>query len=259
ENSTRTRTTFELAAKQLSADVINMDVAHSSRSKGEDDLDTLYTLQAMGADIFAIRHPVNGAAERFAKHAADNVAIIKAGDGSHAHPTQGLLDVFTIRRHRPDFDKLRIAIVGDIRHSRVAHSTIRALQTLGTHDIRVVGPESFLPEDPAALGVAATIDTAAGLADADIVMCLRIQRERIPGDALAGVDDYHNNYGLIPTNLAHAQPDALVMHPGPINRGVEITADVAYGKQSLILEQVRNGIAIRMAVMAMIAGNRQAG
>lgn len=258
ENSTRTRTTFELAAKQLSADVINMDVAHSSRSKGEDDLDTLYTLQAMGADIFAIRHPENGAAERFARHAADNVAIINAGDGSHAHPTQGLLDVFTIRRHRPNFENLSIAIVGDIRHSRVAHSTIRALQTLGTTDIRIVGPEAFLGNDAQMLGVTGTTDIAAGLADADIVIGLRIQRERIEGDALADVADYHHGYGLIPANLAHAKPDALIMHPGPINRGVEITAEVAYGKQSLILEQVRNGIAIRMAVMAMIAGNRQA-
>lgn len=255
ENSTRTRTTFELAAKQLSADVINMDVAHSSKSKGEDDLDTLYTLQAMGADIFAIRHPEDGAAERFARHANAGVAIINAGDGCHAHPTQGLLDVFTIRRHRADFDNLSVAIVGDVRHSRVAHSTIHALQTLGTPDIRVVGPQAFLPDNPAALGVIATTDTAAGLADADVVMGLRIQRERIPGDALAGVDDYHYNYGLIAANLAYARPDALIMHPGPINRGVEITADVAYGRQSLILEQVRNGIAIRMAVMALIAGN----
>lgn len=259
ENSTRTRTTFELAAKQLSADVINMDMAHSSRTKGEDDLDTLYTLQAMGADIFAIRHPENGAAERFAAHAADHVAIINAGDGSHAHPTQGLLDVFTIRRHRPDFENLSVAIVGDIRHSRVAHSAIRALQTLGTTDIRIIGPQTFLGDDAQALNVTASTNMREGVADADIVMGLRIQRERIEGDALANVDDYHHNYGLVPANLAHAKPDALIMHPGPINRGVEITAEVAYGKQSLILEQVRNGIAIRMAVMAMIAGNRQAG
>lgn len=257
ENSTRTRTTFELAAKQLSADVINMDIAHSSRSKGEDDLDTLYTLQAMGADIFAIRHPDNGAVEHLARHAAPHVAIINAGDGSHAHPTQGLLDVFTIRRHRPDFENLRVAIVGDIRHSRVAHSTIGALRTLGTTDIRIIGPDTFLPDAPIAPNVQATTDITAGLADADIVMGLRIQRERIPGDALAGVDDYHHNYGLIPKNLAHAKADALIMHPGPINRGVEITAAVAYGSQSVILEQVRNGIAIRMAVMAMIVGNRQ--
>ncbi|ROO25253.1 aspartate carbamoyltransferase [Salinisphaera orenii MK-B5] len=257
ENSTRTRTTFELAAKRLSADVINMDVAHSSRAKGEDDLDTLFTLQAMGGSIFAIRHPENGAAARFAAHAADDVAIINAGDGSHAHPTQALLDVFTIRRHRPDFANLAVAIVGDVRHSRVAHSTIQALRTLGTRDIRVVGPERFLPPDPAALGVTAGTDCAALLRDADVVMGLRIQRERIDGDALEGVSDYHHRFGLTPANLAHARPDALVMHPGPINRGVEIDADVAYGRQSVILEQVRNGIAVRMAVMAIIAGNRQ--
>ncbi|MBO9471443.1 aspartate carbamoyltransferase catalytic subunit [Endozoicomonas sp. G2_2] len=258
ENSTRTRTTFELAAKRLSADVINMDVAHSSRSKGEDDLDTLYTLQAMGADIFAIRHPENGAAARFAAHAAENVAIINAGDGSHAHPTQALLDVFTIRRHRPDFTKLSVTIVGDVSHSRVAHSTIHALRTLGTTDIRVVGPRRFLPDNADALGVTATGDIAEGLDGADVVMGLRIQRERIAGDALEGVADYHERFGLTVNNLAHAKTDALVMHPGPINRGVEINADIAYCNQSVILEQVRNGIAVRMAVMAIIAGNSNA-
>ncbi|GAB3670439.1 aspartate carbamoyltransferase catalytic subunit [Salinisphaera aquimarina] len=256
ENSTRTRTTFELAAKRLSADVINMDVAHSSKSKGEDDLDTLFTLEAMGADIFAIRHPENGAAARFAANAAPHVSIINAGDGSHAHPTQGLLDVFTIRRHRPDFEKLTVAIVGDVRHSRVAHSTIHALKTLGTTDIRVVGPERFLPDNAQHLGVSITDDVSAGLDGADVVMGLRIQRERIEGDALAGVADYHSRFGLNAPNLAHAKDDALVMHPGPINRGVEINADIAYGDQSVILEQVRNGIAVRMAVMALIAGNR---
>lgn len=258
ENSTRTRTTFELAAKRLSADVVNIDVAHSSRAKGEDDLDTLYTLQAMGGDVFAIRHPENGAAARFAAHAGENVAIINAGDGSHAHPTQALLDVFTIRRHRPDFEQLSVAIVGDVRHSRVAHSTIHALRTLGTTDIRVVGPSRFLPENPAALGVHAGQDMHTALADADVIMGLRIQRERIAGDALEGVANYHARFGLTAANLAHARPDALVMHPGPINRGVEIDADTAYGSQSVILEQVRNGIAVRMAVMAIIAGNRNA-
>jgi len=258
ENSTRTRTTFELAAKRLSADVINLDMAHSSRSKGENDLDTLYTLQAMGGDIFVIRHPENGAAAHFATHAADNVAIINAGDGSHEHPTQALLDVFTIRRHRPDFASLSVAIVGDVRHSRVAHSSIHALRTLGTRDIRVIGPARFLPEDADTLGVAASNDISHGLRGADVVMGLRIQRERIDGDALEGVADYHERFGLTAANLAHAKPHALVMHPGPINRGVEIDADIAYGSQSVILDQVRNGIAVRMAVMAIIAGNRNA-
>lgn len=253
ENSTRTRTTFELAAKRLSADVINMDVSTSSRSKGEDDLDTLFTLQAMGADIFVIRHPENGATARFASHVDPQVALINAGDGSHAHPTQALLDVFTIRRHRPDFENLSVAIVGDIEHSRVARSNIHALKTLGTTDIRVVGPECFLPSDANTLGVSATTDIARGLAGADIVMGLRIQRERIAGDALSDVERYHKHFGLTTANLAHAAPRALIMHPGPINRGVEITEDVAYSEQSLILEQVRNGIGIRMAVMAMIA------
>ncbi|MAS08499.1 aspartate carbamoyltransferase catalytic subunit [Salinisphaera sp.] len=258
ENSTRTRTTFELAAKRLSADVINMDVATSSRTKGEDDLDTLFTLQAMGADVFVIRHPDNGAAARFAANAAPGVAIINAGDGSNAHPTQALLDVFTIRRHRPDFANLSVAIVGDIAHSRVAHSTIHALKTLGATDIRLVGPAAFLPADPSALGVTATTDIAAGLADCDIVMGLRIQRERIAGDVIGDIADYHRDFGLTEANLAHARPDALIMHPGPINRGVEITPEVAYSRQSLILEQVTNGIGIRMAVMAMIAGHRGA-
>src|SRR5699024_5613588 len=194
------------------------------------DLDTLYTLQAMGADIFAIRHPDNGAAERFARNAAADVAIISAGDRSNAHPTQGLRDVFTIRRHRPDFANLRIAIVGDIRSSRVAHSPLHAVQALGTRYICVIGPQPFLPEDPDALAVHVTTDIVAGLAEADIVMGLRIQRERIAGDALAGIADYHRDYGLHPANLAHARPDALVMHPGPIHRGVAITAEVAYGR-----------------------------
>lgn len=254
ENSTRTRTTFELAAQRLSADVVNLDVSTSSRSKGEHDLDTLYTLQAMGATVFCVRHPENGAASFFAQHVDPGVAVINAGDGTNAHPTQALLDVYTIRAHRPDFHNLAVAIVGDVRHSRVAGSTIAALRTLGTSDIRAVGPTEFLPTDTEELGVTATTDLAKGLDGADIVMGLRIQRERIEGSVIDNVADYHWQYGLTAANLAHAKPGAKVMHPGPINRAVEIDAEVAYGPNSLILEQVKNGIAVRMAVMALIRG-----
>lgn len=257
EASTRTRTTFELAAKRLSADVLNMQVEHSSKSKGEDDLDTLFTLQAMGADVFVIRHPENGAAAHFAAHVAPRVAVLNAGDGSHAHPTQALLDMLTIRRHKPDFQSLTVTIVGDVRHSRVAHSDICALQTLGAREIRVVAPPPLLPDDPGALGVRACSSLAEGLDGADVVIALRIQHERMRDALDITPEAYRREFGLIEGNLASLPEDALIMHPGPINRGVEIDPDIAYGPRSVILEQVRNGIAVRMAVMAMIAGRRQ--
>lgn len=257
EPSTRTRTTFELAAKRLSADVLNLQLESSSKSKGEDDLDTLFTLQAMGADVFVVRHPDNGAAERFAGHVDPHVAILNAGDGSNAHPTQALLDAFTIRRHKQDFAGLRVAIVGDVRHSRVAHSNIHALRTLGVTDIRVVAPEALMIQDPESLGVRPCHELAAGIDGADVVMGLRLQRERMHHERLPSVDEYHRRYGLTRETLAGLKSDALVMHPGPINRGIEIDPDIAYGPQSVVLEQVRNGIAVRMAVMAMIVGNRR--
>lgn len=256
EPSTRTRNTFELAAKRLSADVLNFQSEHSSRTKGEHDLDTLYTLQAMGADIFVIRHPDNGAARNFAAQVAPGVAVLNAGDGSHAHPTQALLDMLTIRRHKPDMANLSVAIVGDVRHSRVAHSDIQALQTLGVTDIRVVAPPALLPETPESLGVHICPQLAEGLAGADVVMGLRIQHERMDDNLVPSVETYHRDYGLTPSNIENLAEDALIMHPGPINRGVEIDPEVAYGPQSVILEQVRNGIAVRMAVMAMVAGTR---
>lgn len=260
ENSTRTRTTFELAAQRLSADVVNFDVGTSSRAKGEDDLDTLYTLQAMGATIFCVRHPKNGAAGLFARQVNEGVAVINAGDGTNAHPTQALLDVYTIRQHRPGFAGLKVALVGDVQHSRVARSTIAALQALGTRDIHAVGPAGFLPLDADELGVTSHIDLANGIAGADIIMALRIQRERIDGTAnltaIKDVADYRHHYGLTSKNLANAKPGVKIMHPGPINRDVEIDTEIAYGPNSLILEQVKNGIAIRMAVMALIAGGR---
>ena len=257
EPSTRTRTTFELAAKRLSADVLNFQMESSSKIKGEDDLDTLYTLQAMQVDMFVIRHRENGAAAYFARHAAPHVSILNAGDGSNAHPTQALLDAFTIRRHKPDFARLKVAIVGDVLHSRVAHSNIHCLKALGVTDIRIVAPPALMLENPRALGVTPHHDLATGLKDADVVMTLRLQHERMHERKIESLERYRANYGLTRDSLAPAAPDAIIMHPGPINRGVEIDDDVAYGPHSVILEQVSNGIAVRMAVMAMIIRNRE--
>lgn len=256
EASTRTRTTFELAAKRLSADVLNIQVEHSSKTKGEHDLDTLFTLQAMGADVFVVRHPDNGAAAGFAEQVAPGVAVLNAGDGSHAHPTQALLDMLTIRRHKPDFTDLTVAIVGDVRHSRVAHSDIDALRALGARDIRVIAPPPLMPADPESFGVRTHDRLAEGLAGVDVVIALRIQHERMQRTLDITPEDYRRDFGLTAENLRALPADALIMHPGPINRGVEIDADIAYGPRSVILEQVRNGIAVRMAVMAMIAGGR---
>ncbi len=257
EPSTRTRTTFELAAKRLSADVLNLQMESSSKSKGETDLDTLLTLQAMGVDVFVIRHPDKGATAGFAAEVGNEVAILNAGDGANAHPTQALLDAFTIQRHKADFGNLSIAIVGDVLHSRVAHSNIHALKTLGVPDIRIVAPEALMMEAPEQLGATPYYDLASGLKDVDVVMGLRLQHERMHEKKINDLPAYHRDFGLTRDNMRLLKPDAIVMHPGPINRGVEIDSEVAYGERSVILEQVRNGIAVRMAVMAMIAGNRQ--
>ena len=254
ENSTRTRTTFELAATRLSADVINLQVSASSTAKGETLLDTLKTLEAMQADMFVIRHEASGAAHFFAEHAAPEVAILNAGDGRHAHPTQALLDAFTIRRHKPDFAGLSIAIVGDIVHSRVARSNIHCLRTLGCTDLRLVGPPTLIPAGIAELGVRVEHDLMRGLEGVDVIILLRLQKERMVGAFLPSLGEFHRDYGLTRERLARLKPDLLVMHPGPINRGVEIEGEVAYGSQSLILEQVKNGVAVRMAVMAEILG-----
>ena len=254
EPSTRTRTTFELAAKRLSADVINLQVNASSATKGETLLDTLKTLEAMQVDMFVVRHESSGAAHFFAQHAAPGVAILNAGDGRHAHPTQALLDMFTIRRHRPDFSQLRIAIVGDALHSRVARSDIHALRTLGAGAIRVVAPRPLVPAGIEQLGVTVFNDLDAGLEGCDVVILLRLQTERMVGAFLPSTGEFHRDFGLTRERLARLKPDVLVMHPGPINRGVEIEGDVAYGERSLILEQVQHGIAVRMAVMATILG-----
>lgn len=251
EASTRTRTTFELAAKRLSADVLNINLPDSSSVKGESLLDTLRNLEAMHVDMFVVRHAESGAAHFFAQHAAPHVAVINAGDGSHAHPTQAMLDAFTIRRHKGTFNNLRVAIVGDILHSRVARSQIHALNTLGTAELRVVAPETLMPEHVESLGVHPYHDLRDGLRDVDVVIMLRLQRERMQGAHLPSEREYYHLYGLTEEKLAYAAPDAIVLHPGPINRGVEMSSEVADGPRSVILEQVTNGIAVRMAVMSM--------
>jgi len=255
ENSTRTRMTFEIAAKRLSADVINLDIAKSSASKGESLLDTIANLSAMHADMFVVRHSESGAPYLIAQHCAPHVHVVNAGDGRHAHPTQGLLDMYTIRHFKKDFTQLSVAIVGDIVHSRVARSDIHALTTLGVPDIRAVGPKTLVPGDLKGMGVRVCHDMAEGIRGADVVIMLRLQNERMSGAMLPSAGEFFKNYGLTDDKLALAKPDAIVMHPGPINRGVEIDSAVADGAHSVILPQVTFGIAVRMAVMSIIAGN----
>jgi aspartate carbamoyltransferase catalytic subunit len=251
EPSTRTRTSFVLAAKRLGADNVNFDLSRSSTSKGESLLDTLHTLEAMGLDALVVRHNENGMPAYLAQHARSDVAVINAGDGTHAHPTQGLLDALTIRQRRTDFEDLRIVICGDIRHSRVAHSDVQALRTLGSRDIRLCAPRAMLPESLQAFpGCAATEDFDGALADADVVIMLRIQKERMADAQFPDAADYHAHYGLDARRLALAKPDCQVLHPGPINRGIEISPAVADGPQSRILDQVANGVVTRMAVLA---------
>ncbi|MGH8541265.1 MAG: aspartate carbamoyltransferase catalytic subunit [Stenotrophobium sp.] len=254
EASTRTRTTFELAAQRLSADVVNLQMAASSTSKGETLLDTLKTLEAMQADMFVIRHDSSGAAHFFAQHAAPGVAILNAGDGRHAHPTQGLLDMFTIRRAKGDLRKLTVAVVGDVLHSRVARSDLHALRTLGAKEIRVVAPPTLIPAGIEQMGAKVFHSLEAGLNGADVVILLRLQKERMLGAFLPSLSEFHRDFGLTSERMKRLKPDAVIMHPGPINRGVEIAGDIAYGERSLILQQVSHGIAVRMAVMAMILG-----
>jgi aspartate carbamoyltransferase catalytic subunit len=255
EPSTRTRTTFEIAAKRLSADVINLAIASSSHTKGETLLDTVDNLSAMHADMFIVRHNSSGAAHLIARHVASHVHVINAGDGRHAHPTQGLLDIYTIRHYKSDFTRLAVAIVGDVLHSRVARSLIHALTTLGTPDVRVVGPKTLIPAGVERLGVRVFHDMKEGLRDCDVVMMLRLQNERMKGPLLPSAQEFFKSYGLTPQKLALAKPDAIVMHPGPMNRGVEIDSAVADGPHSVILPQVTFGIAVRMAVMSIVAGN----
>ncbi|WP_251369658.1 aspartate carbamoyltransferase catalytic subunit [Polynucleobacter sp. MG-5-Ahmo-C2] len=255
ENSTRTRTTFEIAAKRLSADVINLDISTSSTAKGESLLDTIDNLVAMQADIFVVRHSVSKAPIEIANHVPPHVHVVNAGDGSNQHPTQGLLDMYTMRHFKQNFKGLKVAIVGDIVHSRVAKSNIHALTTLGCEDIRAIGPESLLPSDIDMLGVKVFHSMEEGLKDVDVVMTLRIQKERMEAGQVPEGDAFFKQYGLNPARLALAKSDAIVMHPGPMNRGVEIDTVVADGPQSVILNQVTFGIAVRMAVMSIVAAN----
>jgi len=255
EPSTRTLTTFEIAEKRLSADVLNLNISTSATKKGESLLDTLWNLESMQADMFVIRHAESGAAHFFARHVAPHVHVMNAGDGQHAHPTQAMLDMFTIRKLKGDIFDLKVAIVGDILHSRVARSQIQALSMLEAREIRVIGPKTLIPPFPEALGVHVYHDMKSGLEDVDVVIMLRLQSERMKGALLPSEKEYFNLYGLTEQRLSFAKPDAIVMHPGPINRGVEIDSAVADGAQSVILQQVTYGIAVRMAVMAIIMSN----
>ncbi len=258
ENSTRTRATFELAAKRLSADVLNLDIQTSSTAKGETLLDTLQNLEAMQADAFVVRHSDSGAAHFIASQVTPEVAIINAGDGRHAHPTQAMLDMLTIRRHKGAFENLRVAIVGDILHSRVARSQILALNTLGAAEVRVIAPRTLLPVAVEGLGCRVFERLQEGLRDVDVVIALRLQKERMDGALLPSENEFYRHYGLTQDSLAWAHPEAIVMHPGPINRGVEIESAVADGPRSVILDQVTNGIAVRMAVLSMaVSGQLQ--
>jgi aspartate carbamoyltransferase catalytic subunit len=251
ENSTRTRATFELAATRLSADILNMNIATSATSKGESLLDTIRNLEAMQIDMFVVRHALSGAAHFIAQHTAPHISVINAGDGQHEHPTQAMLDMFTIRRVRQQFTGLRVAIVGDILHSRVARSQIHALNILGAEEVRVIAPKTLLPVDVESFGVSVYHDLTVGLKNVDVIIMLRLQKERMSSALLPSESEYFKCFGLSADKLSIANKDAIVMHPGPINRGVEIASAVADGPQSVILQQVSNGIAVRMAVMSM--------
>ena len=252
EPSTRTRNTFEIAAKRTSAKTINVDLANSATKKNETLMDTMQTLKAMQIDMFVIRHQQNGLPHRVAEN-IEGVSILNAGDGINAHPTQALLDMLTIRQHKKSFDSLSVAIVGDIRHSRVARSGIQAMKTLGTTDIRLIAPETlhYKEETP---GLERYASLEQGIEGADVIMSLRLQKERMIAADIPDEQTYFDGFGLTSENLKLAKPDAIVMHPGPVNRGIELSSEVADGSQSVILQQVTNGIAVRMAVMEILAG-----
>ena len=256
EPSTRTRSSFQLAAKRLGADTLNFNVATSSSSKGETAMDTMRNLEAMGVDCFVVRHAENGAVAALAAGARPHTRFINAGDGRSNHPTQGLLDMLTLRQRKgADFSRLKVLIAGDVKHSRVARSDLHALRALGAGEIRVCGPASLLPDDDTLRGCLATQDFDAALDGVDVVMMLRLQRERMEEGLVPSLEQYFRDYGLTPERLRRAKSDVIVMHPGPMNRGVEISDAVADGPQSVILDQVSNGVAVRMAVMrALLAG-----
>ena len=255
EPSTRTKTTFELASKKLSADFINIDIANSSTLKGESIIDMIKTLEAMSCDMFVVRHSISGTPHFIAKEVGEKISVINAGDGIHAHPTQAMLDMFTIRKYKNKFEGLSVAIVGDILHSRVAKSLITSLTTLNVKNINVIGPKILMPENLDTLKVNYHENLETGISKCDVVIMLRLQKERMH-EALISTDDYYQNYGLTKMKLQSAAKDVIVMHPGPINRGIEIDSEVADGKNSVILDQVTSGISIRMAIMTLIIKNR---
>ena len=253
EASTRTRASFDLAGKRLGADVLNLDVNTSSRKKGESILDTIYTLEAMQVDIMVVRDASAGVPAYIARHVSDHVSILNAGEAEVSHPTQGLLDLLTIRQHKGGFADLVVTIVGDIRHSRVARSAAQGLATLGVGELRLVSPPAMAPVAGSFPIGTVTDSLDAGLRDADVVMALRIQRERIGNlDGIPGIDEYYARYGISGERLQLAKPDAIVMHPGPMNRGIEIEGAVADSPRSVITRQVTNGVAVRMAVLERV-------
>ena len=254
EPSTRTRVSFELAAKRLGAQVVNLEVQLSSRVKGESMLDTVYTLEALHVDVMVIRDAEAGVPQLVAQHVRSHVSVLSAGEAHVAHPTQGLLDALTVRQRKGRFEPLSIAIVGDVRHSRVARSAYHVFKALDTGEIRIVAPPAFMPESDEFQGCVRHTTLAKGLKDVDVIMMLRIQRERMSQAALPDADRYFAKYGLTPERLALAKPDAIVMHPQPMNRGTEIASDVADGPQSVIRTQVSNGVAVRMAVLLEVRG-----
>lgn len=258
EPSTRTRVSFELAAQRLGADVVNLDMQSSSRVKGETVLDTIYTLQAMHANILVMRDAEPGLPAYVAGHVAPHVSILNAGEAHLSHPTQGLLDALTVRQVKGDFGKLRILIAGDISHSRVARSAWQAFTTLGVRELRIAAPRELMPQQSEFAGAHRYEDLDEAIRDVDVIMTLRIQRERMHDTGIPDEASYHRSFGITAARLALARPDAIVMHPGPMNRDVEIASEVADGSQSVIQRQVANGVAVRMAVLATIARNVQA-
>lgn len=255
EPSTRTRSSFQLAATRLGADVVDFNAATSSARKGESDVDTLHTLEAMGVHAFVVRHAIDGAVAELAGAASAGTALVNAGDGRNAHPTQGLLDMLTLRQAKgDDFAGLKVLVVGDVRHSRVARSNLHALRTLGAGEIRVCAPPALLPEPAVTEGCTVTTDFDAALDGVDAVMTLRLQRERMASGLVSSLEEYHRDYGLTTERLRRAASGAVVLHPGPMNRGVEIDAEVADGPRSLVLRQVANGVAVRMAVLEEVLG-----
>ena len=255
EPSTRTKTTFELAAKRLGVDFINIDIANSSTSKGESIVDMIKTLEAMQCNMFVVRHSTSGIPHYIAEQVGNKISVINAGDGAHAHPTQAMLDMYTIKKYKTNFKDLNVAIVGDILHSRVAKSLIASLNILRVNNINIIGPKNLMPENIDKLNVTYSGKLEEGIDQADVIIMLRLQKERMR-EALISTDDYYKEFGLTKNKIKSAKKDVIVMHPGPINRGIEIDSDVADGPNSVILDQVSAGISIRMAIMSLILKNK---